>query len=47
MSALFFYHVMKCNDSLWTFPTKTTEKINLLDVHLENLILALFFFLFF
>lgn len=44
MSALFFYHVMKCNDSLWTFPTKTTENINLLDVHLGNLIFALFLF---
>lgn len=35
---------MKCNESLWTFPTKTTEKINLLDVHLVNLIFALFFY---
>lgn len=42
---IIFYHVMKCNDSLWTFPTKTTEKTNLLDVHLGNLIFALFFFI--
>lgn len=41
---IIFYHVMKCNDSLWTFPTKTTENINLLDVHLGNLIFALFLF---